>query len=793
MKTFCLLLSVSIVCSIPLLFGYTFLPTDLLSLISPWNAGVEANAFQNHYYIDAIGEHFPWKMLFAQQVREGILPLWNPYNYLGVPFLALSTPQLFDPFNLFYLFLKPQLAFDVSLLVRIFFAGWFMSLLLRYYRVEGWSNAIGSLAYMLNGTFIANIHFGWMVGAFLWIPLVLLFLEKAFVSRPLRNIVFAALFLGMAILAGNIQITLHIFVLLAFWCSFHLVTVWRKEKNVWAGLRIPLYAAATFFLGLLVSAVCLVPTMELLSFGFQRSDSYFSAASAWFVNIGNNFLKLLFTLSFLVPHFFGHHSVFSPVLLTGLQWDHYVAGYAGLTPLVLACFAALFSPGENVRKYRFVGLMILGALFLAPFAAWLYFRSLIIWCFAVSLLAGFGAAQLGVANPHHLIKLKRFLGWFSIFLIGGLWLVQVFVSLFRGHLISFWGDVVRSKLIYGPFVSLKAFYLEKVARTFEYYSFSNTRLLITIGILFGFYLFLKFYITKKISLTWLLRGVFFLAAVDLIYFAVQYVPVVNLKKFPPYAVTPSIQFLKGDSEISRVMPLSAFNVDDPIFHHESNIPAGLQVVGHTGSINYPPSDRFFKALRQPSENLPFNPQLVNLANVKYFVTKSIALDTKQYPLVFQGEVNIYQNPKMLPRVFFPRLLSSGTDEFVYEKMSGPSFRAEQHLYLDHLPTIIPPKQGQGKLRAWITKYQSDTVMIDVALDNDQVLVLTDTYYPGWKAYVDGTETPIYKANAIFRAIEVPQGKHQVVFRFQPFSFWLGFWMSLSTLVFMVSVVLVPRR
>jgi len=50
-----------------------------------------------------------------------------------------------------------------------------------------------------------------------------------------------------------------------------------------------------------------------------------------------------------------------------------------------------------------------------------------------------------------------------------------------------------------------------------------------------------------------------------------------------------------------------------------------------------------------------------------------------------------------------------------------------------------------------------------------LLVLHDIYYPGWRAIIDGTPTPIYRANILFRAIEMPKGKHTVRFEYAPFS------------------------
>jgi len=68
------------------------------------------------------------------------------------------------------------------------------------------------------------------------------------------------------------------------------------------------------------------------------------------------------------------------------------------------------------------------------------------------------------------------------------------------------------------------------------------------------------------------------------------------------------------------------------------------------------------------------------------------------------------------------------------------------------------------------------------------LVLTDTFYPGWKAYIDGEETKIYPTDIAFRGIFVPKGKHDIVFRYKPESFYYSVYISIVTLV--VSLLLI---
>jgi uncharacterized membrane protein YfhO len=58
------------------------------------------------------------------------------------------------------------------------------------------------------------------------------------------------------------------------------------------------------------------------------------------------------------------------------------------------------------------------------------------------------------------------------------------------------------------------------------------------------------------------------------------------------------------------------------------------------------------------------------------------------------------------------------------------------------------------------------------------LVLADTWYPGWQAAVDGERVPLYRADYLFRAVEVPPGEHQVSFTYRPLSVRLGVLISI---------------
>ncbi|HEV8458138.1 MAG TPA: YfhO family protein, partial [Methylomirabilota bacterium] len=73
------------------------------------------------------------------------------------------------------------------------------------------------------------------------------------------------------------------------------------------------------------------------------------------------------------------------------------------------------------------------------------------------------------------------------------------------------------------------------------------------------------------------------------------------------------------------------------------------------------------------------------------------------------------------------------------------------------------------------------------------LVLADTWFPGWRAWVDGREQPVWRANYAFRAVRLEPGSHDVVFRYQPGSLLFGLSLSAVAALICVGLVLLPPR
>ena len=168
-------------------------------------------------------------------------------------------------------------------------------------------------------------------------------------------------------------------------------------------------------------------------------------------------------------------------------------------------------------------------------------------------------------------------------------------------------------------------------------------------------------------------------------------------------------------------------------------------------------------------------------------SRSLLLTTEgDFRQVHSGDVKIYENRAVLPRAFVVHQAEvvQTTDQAI-AILKDPAFNlAEKFVRLPHvLPFedehsgLIVSGQPSPRDQTRIVSYEPERVEIAVILDSPGWLVLTDAYYPGWQATVDGQPTEILLVNIMFRAVGVPAGAHTVVFEFKPRSVQVGAWVS----------------
>jgi hypothetical protein len=193
-------------------------------------------------------------------------------------------------------------------------------------------------------------------------------------------------------------------------------------------------------------------------------------------------------------------------------------------------------------------------------------------------------------------------------------------------------------------------------------------------------------------------------------------------------------------------------------------------------------------------------KLLGIQNVKYITTfwelKSPDL-IEVHQTKFKGTMpllRIYENKSVIPRILCVPKAEVILDEAdIINRLTSPDFNPYTTVILEK----TPPTQGVKEITtltkaagsaAQFIDYQPLRVSIQADMDRDGFLLLSDTWYPGWKAYVDKKETEIYRANLIFRAIALTRGKHKIEFAYTPTSFNLGCWISITCLALIVIIM-----
>jgi hypothetical protein len=153
-------------------------------------------------------------------------------------------------------------------------------------------------------------------------------------------------------------------------------------------------------------------------------------------------------------------------------------------------------------------------------------------------------------------------------------------------------------------------------------------------------------------------------------------------------------------------------------------------------------------------------------------------------LAYEGpDANVYTNPDALPRAFLvgrQRVVGGGAAAL--DAVTAPGFAARDVAVteqpIDGIPTAGAGSAGTASIRS----YAPERVEVATDAARPALLVLTDNWYPGWKASVDGKDVPVHRVDYLIRGVRVPAGAHRVEFRYQPASWRAGWILSLAALL-----------
>jgi hypothetical protein len=185
--------------------------------------------------------------------------------------------------------------------------------------------------------------------------------------------------------------------------------------------------------------------------------------------------------------------------------------------------------------------------------------------------------------------------------------------------------------------------------------------------------------------------------------------------------------------------------------------------------------------------------LLDLMNTRYIITPP---NTPPALSWFKKELStengtVWSNYRVVPRVLISaraRVINSPVE--ILDLLKQSSYRPREEIIFEELPLELFLNGSDSPGNAVIEKYSSREIIIRAKLTSPGILLLNDSYSPGWRAYVDGDESKIYRANYLMRAVCLESGSHTIRFLYQPSSFTIGAIISIAILIILISLLLI---
>lgn len=697
--------------------------------------------FKNFLITDPVRQQYPWRELTIDLMKKGQIPLWNPYSFSGTPLLANLQSAVFYPLNLLF-FLFP---FDFTWGILIFFepllAGIFLYLYLRNLTLGKFASLFGALSFSFSGFFIAWLEWGTILHSALWLPLILLSIDKIFYYFPtakISNLRWPAIFifsLASSFFAGHLQTFFYAALLSVVYV---LGRWWQYGKNIKVILLFTIY----YSLFAILTAVQWWSTLQFINLSGRELDQINWQQDGWFIPWQN-------LIQFLAPDFFGNPATLN---YWGI-WNYgEFVGYIGILPLILVLYALIWR--QDKKTLFFGSIFFLSLLFSLPTPLAKFPYQLQIPLLATSqptrllFLTDFSLAILTAIGMDFI--LKKHLGGKQL---GSILLSVLFVF------VGFWAFVVFAPkfLSGGEWVSNLAV--------------SKRNLILPTILFFVSATLLSGFLTKRIPRSLILLGIFLIVVFDLLRFGEKFTPFTKSEWLFPQ--TKTIEFLQKQEKPFRIM-----STNRQIF------PPNFSVIYRLESIEgYDPLylERYGELIAASERNKPdilppfgfnriitpqnFESQIIDLLNVKYVLSLD-ELNSKKLKKVFQeGQTIIYENLEVFPRAFLVHdvRMVNNKQEAINFLFDGENDLRKIAVMEEVIKFNKSEKTGSDEIK--IVEYKEQKVIVETKSDQEGILVLSQNFYPSWRAFLDAEKTSlkVYRVDYIMLGIIVPSGTHKIEF------------------------------
>ncbi|HYR92324.1 MAG TPA: YfhO family protein [Terriglobia bacterium] len=751
----------------PVLAGRVPFPRDLVLRHVAWSEVAESEPGQRTPEIgDLITSFYPFHALASRAIQEKELPLWNPYILAGAPFQANSQSAMFYPLNSLYYILPINAAWTISLIIRLFLAAMFMALFVRAIGGSTAGSIVSGLIFSSCG-FITSWQGQGLGDAAIWLPMICYSVHRLHHERSFFSIALAAFAFAMPVLAGHPETAFHSTITGSALALFFWISPDKPGGRAF-DRRFLLCFATAGVLAVGLASVQIIPTLEWLGHTGSPFDVPWPALSR---HDGQGFFS---------------RDVGGSPNSAGIPIPE-AAAYIGMFSLLAAPFALFHRHRRYVLFLVAVTLAATAVAYSVQPIHWIVDhlpivkalkngRLILVISFGIAAMAGLGVSVMEnfaeAVTPRRRAIAKALLG--GAVVVAGLGIFEVH----RATLSPV--DLTR-----GPAASL-AFLIAGVA-------------------LLG------------AQIRGWLKGRLFpilacaLAAFELVSFSYGYTGFSRTADVFPAA--PVFEFLsrQGDPATFRVAK-AGFPIP---------VNSGIMYKLHTADgydicttwmrifnndLTLERDDGIFFLADKLSQSTD---RRLDMLNVKYLVViagspdfEQLAVRPDRFAEVYkQGSIAVFENKFVLPRLFAAPQTGIeviGDTAAQLGRLKDPAFNPERTAILAEEPAGFrrdANSPGEDGLSTSITLVDSGTnaSTFHVQTSGPSVLVLSQIYYPGWKATIDGSPVQVHPVDFALSGILSPQGDHTVRFFFDPQSFKIGGALSGISVAVFIGLLLFRSR
>lgn len=725
-------------------------------------------------------QFIPWNQFLFDSVLNGVFPLWNPYNGMGVPFIANLQSAVFYPLNwilfpFYVLFGIKGLTLGITLLIptHLFIGGIGIMKILGYFERSKFSQFLSAIIFVFSGYILTRLSFISMVWAFAWVPWAVfacMQLKPINENGSYKQIFKLSILIALQILAGHAQTTFYTILVSA------IIVIFLKFGSIKNQLFKIISFIASIVLSFMISAVQIIPTIEFLQNSQRSSEVGYEFAanlSLWPARL----------ITVLFGNFWGNPNS-GRFLSGGNFWEENI--YLGVFPI--AILIILF--WTYIRKNRKAQISKQSRIIIKIYFALVIF----------SVLFAFG--RFFVLFPF----LYEYIPFFSLFQAPSRFLIVyvLSMSILFGFGIDLWiSSAFNHKKTIIFLVVFGTFFFMAIAGKIMNPSFPATMIN---SLLLGSFLGLSFGLITLIKDKIQINQVGLKILVSLVIISDLFFHNFLWETFQPNTIFNDFNQDFVEDEYSRIF----LNDQDESFLKFSLFfrPDRLQplVDLRTTSPTFIPNTNLLNNRFSMVNN--FDPiQTEKYTHFWKWINQLSIDEQKKIVSMFGVDKIIHVDPSLLNNILLKEIQSEGIvqwyecgnyviveDQLDWLLYYGSKDRQDRCVLLnEELSEFLITKDSNEIPEIQYDFFDVNTININYSSSNPGWLVIRQNWYPGWKAVLDGeSEVNIKEVDFLFQGFEIPSGDHKIVMSYAPKSFAVGLLISVLTLAFLLIFVIIVQ-